>query len=214
VTTLDHVVWAVPSITATADFLRTGCGLATLPGGRHPAWGTRNAIVPLGGAYVELVEVEDPARAILGFGGAVRDAARDGGRLILWCVATPDIGDEADALGLDVVPGVRENPDGTVISWRVAGLPEALAHPDRPFLIQWDAPRAAPGTLIAAHPHAPVRTLSLMLAGPQDHDAVPLDDGVLVAMRAGAPRGPASLRIATARGEVVLPPAAPRPRGG
>lgn len=177
VSELDHVVWAVPSIGDAADRLLTSHGLRTLPGGVHPAWGTRNAIVPLGGAYLELVEVADPEGPRVGFTARVADVADGGGGLALWCERVDDIDAEAAVRGYEVVPGTRENADGSVLSWRVAGLPQACATPLLPFLIQWDDPHAMPGAIAVDHacgaiegvhldvgPHGP-RTLRIAVDG-------------------------------------------------
>lgn len=161
VTDLDHVIWAVPDIAIAADALRRDHGLITLPGGRHPAWGTRNAIVPLNGAYLELVEVEDPEAPMVGFTARVAEVAAAGGGLALWCERVDDITAEAAVRGYEVVPGTRENPDGSVISWRVAGLPQACATPVLPFLIQWDDPATMPGALAVDHPCGAIEKVHL-----------------------------------------------------
>lgn len=188
-TDLDHVVWAVPSITPVAECLRRDHGLATLPGGSHAAWGTRNAIVPLSGAYLELVEVAHPAVATYGFGRAVAESAARGGGLILWCVRAGDIEAEARERGVEVIPGSRRNDDGTVVTWRVAGLPHSLTNPTEPFLITWDDPAAIPGSLPVDHPAGPARISYLDLG----------------------PRGPRRVTITHPRGDVILP-ANPSPR--
>lgn len=182
VTELDHVVLAVPDIAIAADALRGDHGLITLPGGRHPAWGTRNAIVPLNGAYLELVEVDDPDAPMVGFTARVAEVAAAGGGLALWCERVDDIAVEAALRGYEVVPGTRENPDGSALSWRVAGLPQACATPVLPFLIQWDDPMAMPGEIMVEHPCGTI-------------ERVHLDVGA---------HGPRHLRITTADGSIVL----------
>lgn len=182
VTDLDHVIWAVPDIAIAAEALRRDHGLITLPGGRHPAWGTRNAIVPLNGAYLELVEVEDPEAPMVGFTARVAEVAAAGGGLALWCERVDDINAEAAVRGYEVVPGTRENPDGSVISWRVAGMPQACATPVLPFLIQWDDAAAMPGAIAVDHPCGAI-------------EKVHLDVGA---------HGPRDLHITTADGTIVL----------
>ena len=182
-TTLDHVVWAVPAIAPIAAGLLDDHGLVTIGGGLHPAWGTRNAIVPLAGAYLELVEVADPDAPVVGFTRRVADVAAAGGGLALWCERVDDIGSEAAERGYDVVPGMRENPDGSVLSWRVAGLPQACATPLLPFLIQWDDPAAMPGDIPVHHPCGAI-------------ERVHLDVG---------PHGPRDVRISYPGGEITIP---------
>ncbi len=45
---IDHVVLAVSDLDEAAERLRRDHGLASVPGGVHPGWGTGNRIVPLG----------------------------------------------------------------------------------------------------------------------------------------------------------------------
>lgn len=182
-TELDHVIWAVPSLDQAIAALLRSHGLAAVSGGSHPAWGTRNAIVPLGGAYLELVEVADPDAPMVGFTQAVARAAADGGRLCLWCVRTGDIDGEAAPRGLHVTPGEREGPDGSVITWQVAGMAEACADPAVPFIIQWDDDGTMPGSLAVDHPAGEARIVNLDVQ----------------------PDGPRSLRIACSQGEFTLP---------
>lgn len=183
VTELDHVIWAVPDIALAAEALRLDRGLVVLPGGRHPAWGTRNAIVPLNGAYLELVGVDDPEAPVVGFTARVAEVAAAGGGLAMWCERVDDIAAEAAVRGYEVMPGTRDNDDGSVLSWRVAGLPQACATPLLPFLIQWDDPAAMPGSIAVEHPCGAV-------------EKVHLDVG---------PHGPEVLRITTAGGTITLP---------
>ena len=46
---IDHAIIGARDIDAVADRLWERHGLASLPGGRHPGWGTHNRIVPLAG---------------------------------------------------------------------------------------------------------------------------------------------------------------------
>jgi len=168
---LDHVIWAVPDIASAAEALSRDHGLTAVEGGEHPAWGTRNAIVPLGGPYLELVEVFDPEAPRVGFTGRVAEVAASGGGPALWCQRVPDIDAAAAALGYEVVPGERRNADGSVLSWRVAGVPQACAAPTVPFLIQWDDPATMPGRAVVRHACGPVRAARAVV-GPDGPEAV------------------------------------------
>ncbi len=160
-TNIDHVVWAVPSIAPAAEHLLAHHGLLALDGGVHPAWGTRNAIIPLAGAYIELVEVSDPDAPDVGFTRRIREVAASGGGPALWSERVDDIDREAAGRGYEVVPGRRENPDGSMLSWRVAGMPQACADPALPFLIQWDDPAAMPGAIAVDHPCGAIEQVDL-----------------------------------------------------
>ena len=180
---LDHVVWGVPAIQPVADALLATHGLTTLPGGVHPAWGTRNAVIPLAGAYLELVEVFDPDAPMVGFTAVVARAADAGAGLCMWCERTDDIEADAATRGLHVTHGERDNPDGSILTWRVAGMAEACADPAMPFLIQWDDHATMPGSIVVDHPAGEARIVGLDIE----------------------PSGPSALRISSARGIFTLP---------
>lgn len=200
------MVWAVPRIAPVAAHLEAAHGLIALPGGTHAAWGTRNVVVPLSGAYLEIVEVVDAEVATHGFGGRVATVAAAGGGLAAWCVAVDDIAEFAAERGLHVAAGSRDTPDGGTLTWRVAAMAEAMAAPDLPFMIQWDDPACAPGMLQARHPCGDARVTALDIAthggiGEWEHYpgldlGVTTDDG---------PPGPRALRLSTDAGDVVVP---------
>lgn len=147
---IDHVVRAVRDLDAAGERLLRDHGLGSVPGGRHPAWGTANRIVPLGDAYLELVAVADPAVArTTAFGRAIGEHAADRDRWCDVCLADDDLDGTAARLGLPVSIGTRTRPDGTELRWRTVGVDD-----ERdgwlPFVIAWDVPPDA-------HPgHAPV----------------------------------------------------------
>ena len=64
---IDHVLYGVQDLDAAATWFEGSFGLSAVSGGAHPAWGTANAILPVGdGQYVELIAVVDRAS-----GGAI-----------------------------------------------------------------------------------------------------------------------------------------------
>jgi hypothetical protein len=60
---IDHVIYATADLEVAAARLEGELGLPALVGGRHEGLGTHNRIVPLGGGYLELLAVADPAEA-------------------------------------------------------------------------------------------------------------------------------------------------------
>jgi hypothetical protein len=124
-------------------------GLFSQEGGRHPGWGTSNRIIPLGaGVYLELVGVVDAREAARSpFGRWVTAMTGAEPRPFGWAVRSPDIDVTARHLGLRVVEGSRQRPDGTILRWRVAGVDEAQREPALPFFLDWDAGSEHPGTL-------------------------------------------------------------------
>src|SRR5712691_3218109 len=86
---LDHVPIAVADLAAAAREIEARHGLASIPGGRHPGWGTANRIVPLGEAYLELVAIVDEAEAAQSpFGRWVAAAQPELARPLGWAVRT------------------------------------------------------------------------------------------------------------------------------
>src|SRR6266545_4977344 len=105
---IDHVVLAVRDLDAAGTRILNEVGLGSLPGGRHPGWGTGNRIVPLGHEYVELLAVLDPIEAESSHVGRwISKVSRSGDRFAAWCVSTDEIEEVAERLGLAVATGSR-----------------------------------------------------------------------------------------------------------
>lgn len=139
---LDHVILAATDLDDAAARLEAEHGLVATGGGRHQGVGTHNRIVPLGGGYLELMAVADPAEAERSALGRILSAAiaeRAGG-LMAWCVATPDVQAVARRLGTDIGLVAREG-----LTARLTGVGEAMAEPCLPFFIQRDPGIADPG---------------------------------------------------------------------
>lgn len=203
---IDHVVYAVQDLEAAATQVRQEFGLGSVPGGRHPGWGTGNRIVPLGPSYIELLGAVDPTEAGRNeLGRALLAAATEGDRFLVWCVSTEDVDAVADRLGLSVTAGTRERPDGTMLRWRSAGLDRALGEPSLPFFIAWDVPEELhPGRAHADHVGTPQGIAWLEVGG----DAIRLNEWLegseLPVRVVGGPSGVLAVAIATDSGEIVL----------
>jgi hypothetical protein len=199
---IDHAIIGARDIEAVSDRLWEHHGLASLPGGRHPGWGTHNRIVPLSGPYVEILGVADENEALRDpMGRWLLANTATGDPLMAWCCETGDIERVARRLGLALERGGRDRADGSRLSWRVAGRDTALGA--LPFFIAWDEPGMRPGLLSA--PHAvEVRGLSRVEVGCSAEDldgwvepdvpVHPLDDG----------GGLRAIVIATGDGEIRL----------
>jgi hypothetical protein len=136
---IDHVLYAVSDLEAGGTRFDEDLGLESIPGGRHPTWGTANRIVQLGPDYLELIAVVDPDTAATSDFGRLVMAAGEG--LVGWAVATDDLDAIAGRLGLTIERGSRKRPDGVRLSWRLAGVEQALASGGKlPFFIQWEGP--------------------------------------------------------------------------
>ena len=121
-----NVILGAVDLTATAGRLRD-LGLDVQDGGTHPAFGTRNMIVPLGRSYLELLAVEDRARAERSlFGRTLLARTAEGDRLVRWSIRTDRIDEVAAELDLEVDDRSRLHPDGRTLRWRSAGMTPSL----------------------------------------------------------------------------------------
>lgn len=166
---VDHIILATPDVEDTADRLTTTLGVRAVPGGRHPAWGTHNALIALGDlAYLEIVgpDLEAPASEVpRPFGLDSLSAPR----LATWAVrgrALEALVGQARANGIElgeVQRRTRRRPDGVLLSWAMTDSAAPRADGIIPFFIDWGAtphpatssPRG--GTLVglrARHPDA------------------------------------------------------------
>jgi len=157
---LDHVLVPVTDLEAAAARFRDRYGLVALPGGRHPAVGTANMIIPLGHTYIELIAVVDPAEAAAFPRSArVAEAARDGRAFATWAARPDDLDAVRDAWARSgselppTQPGARTRPDGLTLRWRSQELSSDLEPSVLPFLIEWEVPAGLhPGEAEADHP--------------------------------------------------------------
>lgn len=202
---VDHLIRAVPDLEEGRDAIERLLGVRPAVGGRHPAYGTRNALLALGPAtYLEVMapdpELERPDRGRL-FG---LDAPCEA-RLVTWVLreeAIEGAATRARSRGVALGPvrsGSRERPDGTVLSWR---LTDPYAMPlggAVPFLIAWgDTPHPAS----AAPPGGEL--VGLVVEHPEPAAAREALAALDVAVAVGEAARPGLVaRIRTGSGEVV-----------
>lgn len=201
----DHVVMAVQDFDETAARLLATHGLASVAGGDHAGHGTGNRIVPLGPEYIELMAVVDRHVAEESpLGQWVMAQTHSGDRLAALCVQTDAIERVAARLRLEVVPMSRTRPDGSTLSWRLAGLQEAMGH-GLPFFIQWDGgPDVHPGRAVADHTTTPAGLAWVDLGGdPTEVDEWLGPHDLDLRVVRGA-QGVQRIGIATTDGEIVL----------
>lgn len=147
---IDHLIYAVPDLDAGIEEIEARLGVRPVVGGRHPDYGTRNALLSLGPqTYLEIMapdpELPRPERGRL-FG--LDDLERPS--LATWVLREEEIdaaAQRARAAGVDlgpVTPGSRQNPDGTVLSWKLSDPWAERLGWTVPFLIAWgDTPHPA-----------------------------------------------------------------------
>jgi hypothetical protein len=167
---VDHLIYLTTDLDAAVAELEQHLGVRAAAGGRHPRWGTRNALISLGETnYLEIL-APDPDRpgpempTILGLDRLERS------RLVSWAAKESDLGARVEAaarVGVElgeILPGSRERTDGTVLSWSLTDPEVALGDGLVPFLIDWgDSEHPALGAprgcallaLRAEHPDPP-----------------------------------------------------------
>lgn len=140
---VDHLVLGATDLDGGMDYVERLLGVRPVEGGRHPRYGTHNALVSLGPAtYLEIIapdpELTRPERGRL-FG---LDSLQTS-RLVTWAVRREDIDEAAsaasaarDAIG-PVESGRRERPDGTVLAWKLTDPYAMPLDGAIPFLISW-----------------------------------------------------------------------------
>ncbi len=138
---LDHISYACSPGELAEVVQRIGADLGAgfHDGGLHPAFGTRNFVLPLAdGCYIEVVAALDhPAAEKAPFGRAVHRRAEEGGGWLGWVVGVADIASVEDRLGRLSVDGHRIRPDGVDLRWRQIGVLDLLDDPQVPFFVQW-----------------------------------------------------------------------------
>lgn len=180
IATVDHLVYATPDLDAGIAAIERLLGIRATPGGAHPQWGTRNALVALGPAsFLEIIG-PDPGQPAPAGPRPFGIDSLDMPALVTWAAATDDVdafAARARHAGVPIGPvvsGRRRRPDGGVLDWRLTDPVTVVADGIVPFAIAWGATphpalTAAPGaTLVgvrAEHPDAPAVERMLRLLG-------------------------------------------------
>lgn len=201
---LDHVIVAVNDLAAAAARFERDYGLSSVEGGRHRGLGTGNRLIPLGRSYVELMAVVDEAEESA-LAEWVRKTCADGDRLAALCLRTDDVSGIAARLGTPALPMSRLRPDGSELSWVLAGLEQTLADPRLPFFIQWHAdPAELPGATKVDHRSGATGITWVELACDEATLRERVGEPVEELRAAGVEGGVRRAGIATRDGELVL----------
>ncbi|MGK3042481.1 VOC family protein [Klebsiella michiganensis] len=145
--TWDHAVQFVNQPEAAIQAL-SGQKLNAVAGGRHPGWGTRNALSYFGLTYIEFLAIADDAELLSAAETFLlsRDASRllpDNEALYRVALRSDDIERthaELHEQGLRVSPivnGQRDDPQGNVIRWRIFTIDGDFDGLVYPFILQW-----------------------------------------------------------------------------
>jgi hypothetical protein len=175
---IDHVVFATPDLEKTIHDLSERLGVTATLGGKHPQWGTQNALLALGPRlYLEIMG-PDPA---LSRPDLIRPFDIDKlykPRLAAWVCRSDDLNKTvqvAKEAGTDlgmIQSGQRTKPDGSKLSWTMTDLMTNRENGIVPYFINWGgsahpAANAPSGCLLkslrAEHPN-PNRINSILKA--------------------------------------------------
>lgn len=159
---VDHLVWGVADLDAGVEEMARRTGVRPAAGGRHPGWGTANALLSLGPrTYLEVIgpdpeagrPAEEAVEKPLPFGLAA--VAPGAGRLLGWAAAVEGLEERVEESRRngydpgDAVAMSRRRPDGSLLSWHLALPPDASLREGGivPFLIDWqESPHPAEET--------------------------------------------------------------------
>jgi len=140
---IDHLVFATPDLEAGILHVENMFGVEATPGGRHPGFGTQNALVSLGRhSYLEIVG-PDPLRDTAQAPDLFELAKIDRPQLVTWAAKSDDLETltaRAHGAGVelgDVSTGSRMQPDGTLLEWRLTDPYRDRKDGIIPFFIDW-----------------------------------------------------------------------------
>jgi glyoxalase-like protein len=166
---LDHLVYATPDLHATVQRLESEIGVRATAGGRHPVWGTMNALLSLGSrVYLEIIGPDpDQPRPSTGRLFDLDRLARP--CLMTWVARAENLQATvatAKAEGIDlggIEARSRQRPDGSLLHWEMTDPCKGREGGIVPYFINWGttahpAKTAAQGctlkALKAMHPEA------------------------------------------------------------
>ena len=115
---LDHLVYATPDLDASVEELAERLGTDPVPGGAHPGWGTRNALIGLGpGSYLEVIG-PDPGQPRSDHPRPLLIDELTSARLVTWAYRHPDPESMRDTLELALRSAFGEQGPSSVPSAR------------------------------------------------------------------------------------------------
>lgn len=140
---IDHLIFTAPTLEQGMDEIEKRLGVRPVPGGRHPDFGTHNALLSLGNSTYLEVMAPDPDLQVPAKGVLFHNVYQRPPGLTTWVYRFNNLTEKvviAQASGLsigNVEPGNRQKPDGTVLSWQLTDPYVFPLQGAVPFLIDW-----------------------------------------------------------------------------
>lgn len=140
---VDHLVLATPDLEQGIEFVRDRLGIDAVPGGHHPVYGTRNALVSLGeSCYLEIIGPDNKVldtEEVKVFG--IHEL--DGPRLVTWAANGSELEEFVESARREMIDlgavtlGSRRQPDGRELTWHFTDPLAARNGGVLPFFIDW-----------------------------------------------------------------------------
>lgn len=140
---LDHIIFAAPELEQGMDVIESILDTRPVIGGRHPNFGTHNALLSIGdNIYLEVI-APDPDLEIPPHGLFLEEAFQKPPHLATWVIRSYNIEETLSGIDNTIVQmgalqsGSRMTPDGQKVEWKLSDpyvLPMGGAIP---FIIDW-----------------------------------------------------------------------------
>ena len=180
-------MYAAPSLDEGLIWANDTFGVDAAYGGEHVGLGTRNALISLGNAYLEII-APDPAQPIAGTFGEKLAGLSNGG-LITWC-AEGELNSLASKLKeLGVATSgpnktKRQTSEGNVLEWELLFPLKSPFGGCMPFFIDWlDCKNPKDGNPVAGE----FKSLSIPSPGSRRLQQILTEIGLQVTVNAGVP---------------------------
>jgi hypothetical protein len=140
---IDHIILAAADLESGILRAEELLGVRAVPGGSHPAHGTRNALLSLGeDSYLEIIG-PDPEQPKPEGPRVFRVDEVDTPRLTTWAAKESDLEGRIESAASrslhfgEILSGGRKTPEGGFLAWRVSDPRVMIGDGIVPFLIDW-----------------------------------------------------------------------------
>lgn len=139
---IDHLIIGAPTLEEGVEYVFKKSGLKAIYGGKHPGFGTHNALLGLGkGVYLEII-APDPEQKIDGplWMGLEKVSTS---KLISWAAKSSELeslcrlAKENDIDLGSIFPGQRMKSDGQLLKWKLTDPRKMMLSGTVPFFIDW-----------------------------------------------------------------------------